>query len=399
MRHGKDVGLRPREPTQRGQITRQKIWLQVERERGLQRCQRQLGQAQRTLHRELADAADRCLAADNQAGLRTTEQLVAGEGDDVATGGQHLLRRGLLGQAVLAHVDQRAAAEVRGQQHPLGFRQRRQLGLGDGGGEALHGVVASVHLHQQRGGGVDGALVVGQVRAVGGAHLHHLRAGAGHDVGHAEGSADLDQLATRHHHLLVARQRSNGQQHGGGIVVDHGGGLGPGDLAQQAFDDAVAVASAAAGQVVLQVVGAGHHGRDVLDGHLRQHGAAEVGVDHRAGEVDHALHARRQPLGAMPGQHLREASLIQRVGRRLAGQQLLTQLGQQRTRLPGHQRGTVLRHQRRAVVEKSVNGREPAEHRLRTMNHGSVGRCHYGAPAWLGSAAWASSPGSPQSSM
>ena len=41
-----------------------------------------------------------------EAGLRPAEQLVAGEGDDVATGRQHLLRQRLAGQAVGRQIDQ-----------------------------------------------------------------------------------------------------------------------------------------------------------------------------------------------------------------------------------------------------------------------------------------------------
>jgi hypothetical protein len=57
------------------------------------------------------------------------------------------------------------------------------------------------------------------------------------------------------------------------------------------FDDAVAVAAAAAGQVVFQVQWPGHHGGQVGHRDLRQHRAAHVGVDHRAGEVDHGPQA------------------------------------------------------------------------------------------------------------
>ena len=44
--------------------------------------------------------------------------------------------------------------------------QRGQLGLADGGREALHGIVAGVHLHDQPGPLAQGIGVVGQVGAV-----------------------------------------------------------------------------------------------------------------------------------------------------------------------------------------------------------------------------------------
>ena len=74
------------------------------------------------------------------------------------------------------------------------------------------------------------------MRPIGGAHLAQDGAGAGHDVGNAECAADLDQLAARDRYLPSQRQGIQDQQHRRGVVVDDGGGLGAGDLAQQAGD-------------------------------------------------------------------------------------------------------------------------------------------------------------------
>ena len=131
--------------------------------------------------------------------------------------GQRLVR-----QAVGGEVDQRAAAQVHCKRQAVPMRELRQLVLGDRRGEALDGVVAGVHLHQQRGLRPDRLLVVAQVSAVGGADLDQLHAGARHDVGHAEGAADLDQLAARDDDLAPLRQRVEGEQDRGCIVVHHG---------------------------------------------------------------------------------------------------------------------------------------------------------------------------------
>ena len=284
---------------------------------------------------------------------------------------------------------------------------RRQRGFVDRAGEALHGVVAGVHLHQQGGAPGDGVLVVVRVGAVGGADLDQPRAGAGHDVGHAKGAADFHQLAARDDHLAPARQRRQHQQHGGGVVVDHGGGLGAGQLAQQAFDDAVAVAPAAAGEVVFEVVGPGHHGPHVGQRGFGQQGAAQVGVDHRAGEVEHAAQGGCQAMAQAIFQLLRQAAGGDPRGAQRARQRLGAQRGEQGARLGGDQGVAMLLHQR----GHAVLAQQPVERRqllgldelvvwvggvggmlggLRTVDHGFFGRGHQGAPASASSAASAS---------
>src|SRR5690606_15040316 len=114
------------------------------------------------------------------------------------------------------------------------------------------GVVAAVHLHQHRRARADGVAVVGGVGAVGGADLDQRRAGALHDVGNAVGTADLDQLAARDDHFAAAGQRVEHQQDGGGVVVHDGGGVGAGELAEQAFDQVDAVAAGVAFEVVFE---------------------------------------------------------------------------------------------------------------------------------------------------
>ena len=65
----------------------QAVGVAVEAQHGFQRGQGQLADAQRALQRILLDLRDQVLAADQQAGLRPAEQLVAGEGDEVGAGG------------------------------------------------------------------------------------------------------------------------------------------------------------------------------------------------------------------------------------------------------------------------------------------------------------------------
>ena len=259
----------------------------------------------------------------------------------VATGREHLLRQRFTRQAVVRQVDQGAAAKVGRQRYAPRMGDAGECCLVDRRGEALHRVVAGVDLHQQRGVGIDGALVVLRMGAVGGADFDHARARARHHVGHAEGAADLDQFAARDDDFALARQRGNAEQHGGRIVVDDSGGLRAGDGAQQVFDERIAVAPTARGQVVFEVVGRGHHQKQALQRRIGQHGATEVGVDDRAGQVQHRTHARREA-----SLHARRQRIPQciRFDLRLvqtACERLRTQAVQQGTRLVGHQRVTM----------------------------------------------------------
>jgi hypothetical protein len=92
-------------------------------------------------------------AADDHAGLRSAEQLVAAEGDEVGAGCDGFAHRGFARQAPLAHVDQRAAAEVHHERQGARMGEWRHLGFRHGLGEAAIGIVAAVDLHQQRGAG------------------------------------------------------------------------------------------------------------------------------------------------------------------------------------------------------------------------------------------------------
>ena len=138
--------------------------------------------------------------------------------------------------------------------------------------------------------------------AVGGADLAQPAAGLAHDVGDAEGAADLHQLAARDHHLPPRRQGAQQQQHRGGVVVDREGGLGAGEVAEQRLEVGIALAAPAGPEVELEVGGAGRlgHRRQRL---RRQRGAAEIGVQHRAGQVQHRARAAR-----VPGQPLRRGA-------------------------------------------------------------------------------------------
>jgi hypothetical protein len=104
-----------------------------------------------------------------------------------------------------------------------------------------------------------------------------------------------------------ACQRIQHQQHRGRVVVYHGRGLGTGEFAQQLLDVAVAVTARALAEIEFKVAGLRH---DRLYRRHRlcwQQRTAEVGVQHRAGEIEHAPQRRAEGRGQ---------AFLQRLGQR-----------------------------------------------------------------------------------
>ena len=77
-----------------------------------------------------------------------------------------------------------------------------------------------MHAQQQARTVGERAFVIGERGAIGGAHFAEYRAAFRHDVGNAEGFADLDQLAAGDEGFASASERGQNQKNRGGIVVD-----------------------------------------------------------------------------------------------------------------------------------------------------------------------------------
>ena len=195
LAEGGDVGQRPGQQAQGRQAFAQAVGVAVQAQRCFERCERGFADAQRALQRVFLDLRDQLLLADDQPGLRATEQLVAGEGDDVGAGRQRLLRRRLGWQAEGGEIGQRATAEVDNERQPGIVGDFCHFLLVDRSSKAGDHVVAGMHLHQQRRLRADGLGIVPGVRAVGGADFDQLHLRPTHHVGDAEGATDLDQFA------------------------------------------------------------------------------------------------------------------------------------------------------------------------------------------------------------
>ena len=190
-------------------------------------------------------------------------------------------------QAVGGQISQRAAAEVDDEGQLVLVCQRGEFGFGYGMGEAADGVVAGMHLHQHRRARVDAFREIPEMGAVGGADFDQLGSGAAHDVGHAEGAADFDQFAARDDDLLFLRQGVEQQEHRRGVVVHHRRRLGAGQFTKQFIDDVIAVAAPTGIDVVLQCTGRARGSDQRLHGFFGQRRAAQIGVQHGAGQIEH----------------------------------------------------------------------------------------------------------------
>ena len=131
-----------------GSSARARAGIAVDAQRGLERRQRELVDAQRARQRVPAAGCDRIGAAGQDAGLRTAEQLVAREADEIAAVAQGVARERLAGQ--LGGLEQRARADVVDQRERRLVRDPGQLAHLDAAREADHAVVGRMHAQQQR---------------------------------------------------------------------------------------------------------------------------------------------------------------------------------------------------------------------------------------------------------
>ncbi len=160
-------------------------------------------------------------ATDDHTGLRTAEELVAGEAHEIGSRAKALGRCRLV-----AHLRERARAEVVHQGQLVRARDRRELRELRLLREADDAEVRLVHAQEHRRLGPDRALVVGGARAVRRPDLDEARARAREHIRDAEAVADLDQLAARDDDLAALRERGEREQDGRGVVVDDERGFG-----------------------------------------------------------------------------------------------------------------------------------------------------------------------------
>jgi hypothetical protein len=234
-----------------------------------------------------AQPLDQLCASDDDPRLRSAEQLVAGEADDVRAGGEARARSRLV-----ADVHQRARAEVVDEDQPVIPRNPRQLRDRRQLREADDAEVRLVHAQQHGSVRADSLCIVTRARSVRRADLSQARARTGQHVRNPEAVTDLDQLTARDEHVPAFRQRRERQQHRGGVVVDDERGLRAREPAQELGDVRLARAARPGVEVVLEVRVAARRGPDLLERRRRERCAPQVRVHDDARSVQHASQPR-----------------------------------------------------------------------------------------------------------
>ena len=95
----------------------------------------------------------------------------------------------------------------------------------------------------------------------------------------------------------------------GGIIVDDGSRFRAGQLDEQSLNHFFTLAAFAGRQIILQIDRIAGHRRHGIDRRLGQQGAAQVGVEDRAGGVDHA-NVPRHTFGADDGFNSRDDCVV-----------------------------------------------------------------------------------------
>ncbi len=172
-------------------------------------------------------------------------------------------------------------------------------------GESPNPEIARVDLEDQGRSLSHGPLVIAPVRPVRGSHFPEDGAAFFHDLGNAELSADLDELAPGNHRLPSFRQRVQDEKNGGGVVVHHEGVLRPREGAQKGADVVVPETPLPLSQIVFQVrisLGRLHEPGQGLPGEGR---SPQVRVQDDSRGVHHHAKARPaeqvEPLQDSPG--------------------------------------------------------------------------------------------------
>ncbi len=255
-------------------------------QRGLEGGERQLVDPERPGQRGAAAPLHEFGVAGDDACLWTAEQLVAARGHQARAAPQGRGEVRLVGkqgvglQQATSHVDDDRWPEAGELVH---IHVRREPGDPE---------VGRVHLQDAPGVRADGVGIVAQRRAVGGADLAQPRAGGDEEVGQPETVTDLDQLAAADDDLAAGREHAHGEQECRRAVVHDRDVVRVRDCLSERFERAATAPGPGSGcQVELDVDRAGAaHNR--VDGRRRQRSAAEVGVQHDAGRVQHLAQGR-----------------------------------------------------------------------------------------------------------
>jgi len=272
---------------------------QVRVDCGFQRRENQLVAPQRTEERRTLERGDHAPSPNDDAGLRSAEQLVAAEAHQIDAAPDDFCRCWLVLHPVggLCLLD-RAATQVLDERHPLLSRDRCELLGRRRIDETIHEEVAAMHLHDERRVAVDRARVVGHAGLIGGADLAKTGATRLEQLGDAETTTDLQELAAGDDHLGRLRRAEviEDEHQCGGVVVDHGRCFRATQNRERVLEIRRTASTGAFGQAVLERAVVGANRRQCANRVGRERRTTEIGVDQDPGAIDHGRETRGSQL-------------------------------------------------------------------------------------------------------
>ena len=152
-----------------------------------------------------------------------------------------------------------------------------------------------MHLHDERGVAGNRPRVVGHARLIGGADFAKTGAARLEQLGDAEATADLQQLAAGNNDLglFSLTEVVEDEHQRRGVVVDHRRCVGTAQNRERVFEILRTAAPGALGQAVLEGAVVGANRRDCANAVGSERRPPEIGVDEDPGSVDYRRDARR----------------------------------------------------------------------------------------------------------
>jgi hypothetical protein len=241
----------------------------------------------------IVDASDKVRAADEDAALRSAEELVAAGSNEVDAVLDGRAQGGLACESEMIEAREQAGSLVFENGNAEGSCESDEIAEGGALHKAFNTEIRLMHAKEERGLLVDGVFVVGDPGAVGGADFAEKCAGLLEDFRDTEATPDFDEFAAGDNDFTFFGKGVQGEEGCSGAVVDDDDAVSLGIFfryVKNAEDEALGVDIAAAAftgfEIELEVGVAAGDFADVGEGGFAQRRAAEVGVEDDTCSVD-----------------------------------------------------------------------------------------------------------------
>lgn len=217
------------------------------------RGERHFVETQRTCPRVRLQPVDQVAAANDESGLWTTEQFIAGKTDQRGPCLNAALDPWFRRQSKRRGIDQAPRSNVVDDRHVVLPADCDHLFNRNFVGESNYPKVATVDPQQHSGLIADRRGVVRRVGPIGRSDFNQPATALAKDVWYAKSPADFDCLPAGHNDIPPGAEGGQHHQHGGGIVVNRNTSFSAGNPAKQGFEVGVPGPAGSAVQIELEV--------------------------------------------------------------------------------------------------------------------------------------------------